>query len=325
MSDIQPGMGSNHPLNRTPFKSIQPQPCDLTRFQSGLTRMLGVDAQTGRPWLRCIWAQDQGADEWGPVAKDWNDYGNGGHGEWRARYLYSSERRYLMSVDPVTGVCTRREVWDDVPPPRFVLERLIPPDVACLNWNTPTSQQAWIHRALTGEYQDQDGDRYSPRKPLGGLYVPLEFDYPGRIAGGMIADHDSVCCKNAKKTDSVCYGWYAEPGGEHLAVIERAVRAIKQRRERRPGIITPEEQAKAVKGAREGVEGYWDRFRGRLSRRVLDALHTHAGLLSPDPTRQKWGKYVFTGGHSKSGATIEQINKWRKEKANGTSGSGSGG
>lgn len=319
MSSIQPGMvrDPDHPLNRQPFTAIQPQPCDLKNLQAGLTRMLGVDAQTGRPWLRIIWAQSQEADEWGWIAKDWDDYGNGGHGEWRARYLYSSDCRFITSVDPVTGVCTRREVWDDMPPPRFCLERLIPPDVACMNWNTPTSQQAWIHRALTGEYLDQDGDRYSPRKPIGGLYVPLEFDAPGRIVGGMIADHDSVCCKNAKKTDSTCYGWYVEPGAEHLDVIEAAVVAIKKKRERRPGIITCEEQAQALRGANERRERYWEGLRGRLSRITLDALHTHAGLLSEDPTRASWGKYVFTAGHSKSGATPEQINKWRKEKTHG--------
>lgn len=328
MPTIEPGMtrSPDHPLNRTPFTAIQPQPCDLTHFQSGLARMLGVDAQTGRPWLRCVWAQDQGADEWGWIAKDWNDYGNGGRGEWRARYLYSSTSRFVTLTDPVTGVTVQRQVWEDIPPPRFVLERLIPPDVACLGWNMPTSQQAWIHRALTGEYLDQDGDRYSPRKPVGGLYVPLEFDYPRRIAGGMIADHDSVCCKNAKLADSICYGWYVEPGADHLAIIEQAVQAIKQRRERRPGIITSEEQAKAVEDAREGVDGYWDGLRGRLSRRVLDALHTHAGLLSPDPTRQSWGSRAFfrEGAHSKSGATPDEIKLWR-EKKNGTSGSGGGG
>lgn len=321
---INPGVGISHPLNKTPFTSIHPQPADVTRFQVGLTRMLGVDAQTGRPWLRIVWAQDQGSDEWGPIAKDWNDYGNGGYGEWRARYLYSSTCRFIASVDPATGLSTRREVWDDIPPPRFVLERLIPPDVACLDWNTPTSQQAWIHQALTGEYIDQDGDRYSPRKPLGGYYEPLPFDYPNRIVGGIIADHDSKCCKNAKKRDEVCYGFYAEPGAEHLAIIEHAVQAIKQRRERRPGIIAPEEQAKAVAQSREGVEGYWHRFENRLSRLTLDALHTHAGLLSQDPTRQSWGKYVFTAGHSKSGATVEQINKWRKEKTHGPDGSSGG-
>ncbi len=327
MSEIKPGVGINHPLNRTPFTAIQPQPCDLRQFQAGLTRMLGVDAQTGRPWLRCIWAQSQDHDEWGWIAKDWNDYGNGGHGEWRARYLYSSTRRFLTSVNPATGVCTRREVWDDIPPPRFCLERLIPPDVACLNWDTPTSKEAWIHRALTGEYLDQDGDRYSPRKPLGGLYVPLEFDYPRRITGGMIADHDSVCCKNAKKADSICYGWYAEPGAEHLAAIEQAVQAIKQRRERRPGIITAEEQTASIKGARERYGKYWGTLESRLSRITLDALHTHAGLLSSDPTRQAWGKWAFVreGAHSKSGATPEEINRWRKEKSHGTSSGGGGG
>lgn len=323
MSKIKLGVDYNHPLNRTPFTAIQPQPADLKTFQSGLTRMLGVDAQTGRPWLRCIWAQDQGADEWGPIAKDWDDYGNGGHGEWRARYLYSSTRRFLTFTDPATGLSGQREVWEDIPPPRFVLERLIPPDVACLNWDTPTSKDAHVHLALTGEYLDQDGDRYSPRKPTGGYYVPLELEYPGRIGGGMIADHDSKCCKNAKKADLVCYGWYAEPGAAHLTIVEQAVQAIKRRRERRPGIITPEEQAKAVKNSREGAEKYWGALEGRLSRITLDALNTHAGMLSQDPTRQTWGKYVFTGGHSKSGATIEQINKWRKENKHGTDTSGS--
>ncbi len=326
MTTINPGVGIDHPLNRQPFKAIQPQPCGVVNFQAGLTRMLGVDAQTGRPWLRIVWAQDQGADEWGPIAKDWDDYGNGGHGEWRARYLYSSECRFSTFIDPASGIVSQREAWEDIPPPRFCLERLIPPDVACLDWNTPTSQQAWVHRALTGEYVDQDGDRYSPRKPLGGYYEPLPFSYLNRIAGGMIADHDSVCCENAKARDEVCYGWYAEPGAEHLTALEHAVQAIKQRRERRPGIIAPEEQARAVIKSREGVEGYWGGLRSRLSRMTLDALHTHAGLLSQDPSKQAWGKYSFVreGAHSKSGATPEEINKWRKEKTHGPNGTGSG-
>lgn len=313
---INPGVGIGHPLNKTPFKTIHPAPADIRAFQAGLTRMLGVDNQTGRPWLRIIWAQDQGADEWGPIAKDWNDYGNGGHGEWRARYLYSSECRFTTFTDPSTGIVSRREVWEDIPPPRFVLERLIPPDVACLSWNTPTSNDAYVHLALTGEYIDQDGDRYSPRKPLGGLYVPLEFDYPGRIVGGMIADHDSKCCENAKREDSVCYGFYAEPGQEHLSVLSAAVYAIKKKKEQRPGIITPEEQAAARRDARERSGRYWGGLEGRLSRLTLDALRTHAGMLSSDPSKQAWGKYSFVraGAHSKSGATAEEINRWRKEK-----------
>lgn len=322
MTELKLGVGINHPLNRTPFNAIQPQPCDLKHFQSGLTRMLGVDAQSGRPWLRIIWAQDQGSDEFGPIARDWDDYGNGGRGEWRARYLYSSESKFTAFTDLDSGITTRREVWEDIPPPRFCLERLIPPDVACLGWNTPTSNQACIHLALTGEYQDQDGDRYSPRKPSGGLYVPLEFDYPCRIVGGMIADHHSACCENAKKDDSVCYGWYAEPGQEHLVILEQAVMAIKQRKERRPGIITPEEQAVVIRRAREGREKYWGALEGRLSKITLDALHTHAGFLSPDPARQTWGKYAFVreGAHSKSGARPDEINSWRKHGSNGSSG-----
>lgn len=320
METTKPGVGLSHPLNRVPFTSIHPAPCSVKAFQAGLTRMLGVDAQTDRAWLRIIWAQDQDADEWGPIARDWDDYGNGGRGEWRARYLYSSTRKFTKFTDPDSGITTRREVWEDIPPPRFCLERLIPLDVACLGWDTPTSQNAWIHRALTGEYIDQDGDRYTPRKPAGGLYVPLEFDYPGRISGGMIADHDSVCCENARKDDSVCYGWYAEPSQEHLTILEQAVMAIKQRRERRPGIITPEEQAASIKAMRAGREKYWGALEGRLSRITLDALHTHAGMLSQDPTRQSWGKYVFTAGHSKSGATIQQIQQWREKKSNGTNG-----
>lgn len=320
MPTIQPRLTRDpgHPLNRTPFTSVHPQPCDLKHFQSGLTRMLGVDNQTGRPWLRAIWAQSQERDEWGWIAKDWDDYGNGGHGEWRARYIYSSECRYITFTDPISGVHGQREVWLDIPPPRFAVERLIPPDVACLGWNTPVNREAYIHRALTGEYRDNDGDRYSPRKPVGGYYVPLEFDYPERIVGGMIADHDSHCCAAAKVADSVCYGWYVEPGAEHLAILEAAVFAIKQKRERRPGVITPEEQAQAIKQSREGVEGYYQGLEGRLSRIALDALHTHAGLLSEDPTRASWGSRVFTRGHSRSGATIEEIKRWRKEKTNGT-------
>jgi len=323
MSKIKLGVDINHPLNRTPFNAIQPPPADVKAFQAGLTRMLGVDAQTGRPWLRIIWAQDQGSDDFGPIAKDWDDYGAGGHGEWRARYLYSSTPHFITSIDPVSGVCIRREAWEDIPPPRYCLERLIPPDVACLGWNVPTSKEAWIHRGLTGEYIDQDGDRYSPRKPSGGYYVPLEIEHPGRIAGGMIADHNSKCCKNASKADSMCYGWYAEPGAEHLAIVEAAVAAIKKRKERRPSIITPEEQARVMKAAREGGEQYWSALRGRFSQIALDALNTHEGMLSQDPSKQQWGKFMFTAGHSKSGATIEQINNWRKEKTHGTDPSGS--
>lgn len=280
--------------------------------------MLGVDNQTGRPWLRCVWAQSQDADEWGWIAKDWNEYGDGGRGEWRARYLYSSESKFVTFTDPETGVSGRREVWEDISPPRFCLERFIPPDVACLGWDTPTSDRAYIHHALTGELIDQDGDRYSPRKPDGGLYVPLEFDYPNRIAGGMIADHDGTCCKNAKADDAICYGWYAEPGAEHLAILEHAVHVIKQRKEQRPGIITPEEQAAAIKNAKERQERYYSGLESRLSRITLDALETHAGFLSPDPTRQQWGKYAFVreGAHSKSGATPEELNRWRNK--NGT-------
>lgn len=315
---IDPGMlhDPEHPLNKTPFTSIQPQPADISLFNAALVRCFGREDQTGRPWIRCIWAQSQEHDEWGWIAKDWNEYGDGGRGQWRARYLYSSERYYIEYKHPDNGTWCKQECWTDIPPPRFVLEKLIPPDTACLDWNKDANQEAYLKRILTGSFHDQEGDKYSPRKPVGGFYVPLEYNFPNRIVGGVIAEHDGYCCRAARMTDSVCYGWYVTPGGEYIEIIERLARLVQQAREQRPGLQTQEEAARLSANSRERNAKYWDGFEDRIGQITREAIHTHIAGLEDDPSRNHHGKFHWMSSSRRSGATAAQVKEWTLRRIN---------
>lgn len=277
----------DHPLNATPFTRNFPQPVNIQSFQQAVTQVFGREGTTRRPWVRCVWAGSDRLDDAGlPEAMLWDQYGRGGRGEWRRRYLYSSSREMGQFVDEKTGLPYSREVWTDISPARFVLERFIPPDVALAGWK-PTGR-------------DRDGDLWTDRMPAEGLYVPLETNAPG-IRGGIIAHHDGHCCRAADISQSICYGWYAEPGELHLNTLRQLVAQINALPERRPGPITHDELANAAQRSAEAHETLWTDIEHRIQQRILDATLTHSAMLSEDPSVRHHGKYHFLSAHSRSG------------------------
>lgn len=289
----------SHPFNKQPFTANPPQPCSTSDFQQGLTNLFGLEAQTRRPWLRVIWACSEERDEWGPIAKDWSDYGAGGRGEWRRRYLYSSEASYGNAFDEARGLWVARQIWKDQSPPRFVVEKLIPAHVQSIGW----ADRARILPEHPGfaEGVDHDGDPFTARKPIGGIYVPLEVDDRKTIRGGIIADHNGTCCANAEANDQICYGTYAVPGNGHLELLQNLTQQVKALPERRPGLATPEELEEAAKRTKAAYLEYWEAVERRLSERILAALKTHKPMFSDDPTVRAHGKFHFLSGHNKSG------------------------
>lgn len=325
MTDIKPGVTRDpgHPLNKTPFTCNHDAPADVAGFQERLTSLFGTEGTTGRPWVRIVWGQDAtGRDQWGWLAKTWNEYRQGGLGNWQMAYQYESHCEFEEFVNPETGITTKLERWHDVGVPRFILERFVPPEMACLAWDKPVSADAEMTLALTGEFHDAEGDRYTPYKPEHGMYLPLELTINRMVSGGVIADHDGTCCKAAKISDSICYGWYTEPGGRHLEIMEFMAAQLKRAKERRPGVLTQQEMLAAKERGRLQREAYYLGLEERMFRIALTAARTSAGgLLSPSHKAQRWGKYKFIreGAHSKSGATPDEIKNWTKgTPTNGT-------
>lgn len=268
----------NHPFDRLPFTENFPRPLSVLSFQAELNKLFGLEQLSSRPWLRIIWAQDEGRDEHGWIAKDWSDYGAGGHGEWRRRYLFSSETRFDQAFDEARGVWTAREVWQDVSPPRFIIERFMPPDIACKGWDNGLIPL--LSNPNYAEGRDREGDKFTARKPIEGLYVPLEIDDRLVMRGGVIADHDSTCCKRASADNAICYGEYVVPGGPHLGLLQMMAQMIKAKVEQRPGEMTAKERAAIVKKTSERKEKYWTGFEDRIRQITKDALKTHKRMLN---------------------------------------------
>jgi len=248
-----------------------PPPCDVSRFQQELERIAGR-YDNGRPLLRVVWGQDAA------LAREWDCYADGGRGQWRMKYLYSSKVRYVPTADPETGLIRVRRFHEDVGVPRWFVEYYIPPETACLNW-----QASGV---------DSDGQPFTDPLPVEGLYEPTGLE---------IATHDGDCCRAAKGAQVFCYGYYREPGERELLVVRANRAAWDAMPERRPGRQTAEEAVRAKKRAEDAYEAYWRKAGERQERIALDAVRTHAGMLDDSITANQHGKYIFLGGTNKSG------------------------
>lgn len=299
-------LNPDHPFNSQPFTENVPAPVRTWKFQEDLTRLFGRHDATGKPWVRIIWAQSNERDDDGEwLAKDWNEYGAGGYGEWRRRYLYSSHSSMEEAFDEVRQLFVAREVWHDVSPPRFVLEKFIPPEIACMGWDDRLTPLESAPNFAEG--RDADGDRLTARKPVRGLYVPIEIDDRAMIRGGVLAAHAFDCCKLAQLEQSQCYGYYVEPGEAHMEIARRLAAALQQVRERRPGIMSQEEHAAANLRSRKRDQEYTANYEQRIRQIVTDAFKTHrGGLLSESPTAQKWGRFNFLSGHNPAGTPTKK-------------------
>lgn len=280
-----------HPFNQTPFGENYPQPVDVAAFQTKLNALFGFHLTTGRPWVRIVWAPSSERDKYGDLLTfDWNQYGDGGRGMWRRRYLYDSRESTIEAKDPETGLWYARQVFDDIAAPRFMLERFVPPETACAGW-----QQKGV---------DKDGAKWTERsKPVNGYYDTLNISrrVSPLLAGGMLCTHDSVCCANAKKAEVDCYGFYIEPSREHIAELERIAFAQRHAKEERPGEMTAAQYEAARKRNTEAKEAAIAATAARTGQIVAEALRTHKGSLSDDESVRKNGVFHWVGAHTKSG------------------------
>lgn len=137
-----------------------------------------------------------------------------------------------------------------------------------------------------------------------------------------IALHDEVCCNGSGVLNNdICLGAYRPPCDADLERIRR----MKWRRDHASNQELRPSAEQLFKWSDEANEKRYDRIE-RDSRAIMDDFFKTHGwkLATDDPTRLKWGKFSFAGAHSKSGATVEQIAKWRKEKTVNASNSDSG-
>jgi len=282
-------------LNTIPFTENLAAPVSVKEFQAEINKLFGFEPTTGRPWLRCVWMPSTALDDAGwPETFDWNEYADGGRGGWRRRYLYSAESSFLEMLDEATGLWYSKEIWDDIAPPRFMLESFIPPEQALAGWR---------HQGV-----DPDGTRWTSIRPTMGRYHGLILmpHISRLLAGGMIARHDENCCRVARKEEVDCYGYYEEPGAEHLEELRRLAWLQRKAKERRPGIQNEAEHNAARKRAREQNDAFWQKMKERGTQIYKEGFRTHRGLLSADPATQANGVYHWMSAHNKSGLKKEE-------------------
>lgn len=129
-----------------------------------------------------------------------------------------------------------------------------------------------------------------------------------------IALHDEVCCNGTGVLNNdICLGAYRPPCDADLDRIRR----MKWRRDNAENQdIRPSESR--IERLSDEMEQKRDERIDRESRTFIDAFFKTHGwkLTTDDPSKLRWGNFMFVrdGAHSKSGATIEEIKKWRKEK-----------
>lgn len=281
-------------LNQTPWTENLPTPVSVQAFNSQLAKLFGRDTRSGQQWVRLLWAATDMVDKFGqPDACDWDCYGDGGRGQWRRRYLYSSDVSYVDRYDAQRDLWYSHEVWNDVSPPRFVIERLVAPVEACRGW-----QASGV---------DSDGTPWSDIKPLHGRYEALMIPFPLHLAlpligSGMIATHNGHCCRSAKADNVQCYGQYAEPSEQHLDEFRMLAYLLNQAPERRPGALTEQEAKRARKRQWERNANAWQSIGDRIQQIALEALRTHAPTFSNDESVVRNGKYHWMSAHNKSGS-----------------------
>lgn len=139
--------------------------------------------------------------------------------------------------------------------------------------------------------------------PEGGFYTALF----------QIAHHDHLCCdgKEVVKGDP-CLGAYREPSDADLQRIRR----MKWRRDHASNDDNAPSETLIRKRAADLTEKRDEKWRTGIREAIEDYSKTRShSWCTLDPVVYQHGRFHWAGSHSKSGATIEQIEKWRKEKS----------
>lgn len=128
----------------------------------------------------------------------------------------------------------------------------------------------------------------------------------------MIAHHDEMCCggKGVVKHEP-CLGSYRPPCDSDL----QRVRRMKYRRDTASNDDNTPSEALLEKRSDDMSEKREELWRGKTREVIDDYVKTRShSWTTLDPSVLTHGKFHWVSAHSKSGATIEQIKKWRKEK-----------
>jgi hypothetical protein len=133
----------------------------------------------------------------------------------------------------------------------------------------------------------------------------------------IIALHDEICCNGSGVVNNdICLGAFRPPCDADLQRIRR----MKWNRDHASNEDLRPSQSLIEKRTEERSQKFDELIDRESSTYMGDFFKTHGWkLTTDDPSRLNWGKYAFVGSHSKSGATVEQITKWRKEKATNVS------
>jgi len=130
-----------------------------------------------------------------------------------------------------------------------------------------------------------------------------------------IALHDEICCNGSGvRNNDICLGAYRPPSDVDLDRIRR----MKWRRDHASNQDNHPSESR-LEELTDDLEQKRDERIDKEGRDRIDAFFKTHGwkITTDDPSRLNWGKFMFVreGAHSKSGATIKEIEKWRREKA----------
>lgn len=132
----------------------------------------------------------------------------------------------------------------------------------------------------------------------------------------LIAHHDSLCCggKGVVKHEP-CLGAYRPPCDSDLTRIRR----MKHRRDTASNDDNTPSEALLAKRADDATDKRDERWLANSREVVEDYIKTRShSWTTLDPAPFSWGKYHFTGGHSRSGLKPKESNANSDSAPNGT-------
>jgi len=128
-----------------------------------------------------------------------------------------------------------------------------------------------------------------------------------------IAYHDELCCNGQEIVNyEPCLGAYRPPTDTDL---QRIRRMIWNRDHAANDQLAPSDE-QIEKRTDEFTAWREEQWRKPMREMIDDWFQTHRHRFTTfDPSVLSNGKFHFTAGHSRSGASILQINQWQKERS----------